>query len=160
MKPMMRLSIEAILIFALEIVLSVVSTIMFTTGVLPQTYTVCVLLALVCLGVTLLLLVLSMIHKANVGYPPSDIAASYICVFAFFAVVTLFMSATGLEPYFTFLFLGYKVFAFGYLGQFLSALIINVIICAVSVVTPILCNKQFEAERIRSYLKDDNGIDS
>ena len=160
MRPMLRLTIEAVIIFVIQMVLSAACTFMFTTGVLPQTYTVCVLLALVCLTVTVVLLIISIIHKAKIGYAPSDVVAIYMCTFAFFAVITMFMAATSLEPYLTYIFLGYKVFAFGNLSRFLSALIVNVIICAVCVVAAILCNKEAEAERIRSYLKDDNGIDS
>lgn len=157
---MIRASIEAILIFVLEMVLSFVCTIMFTNEILPQNYTTCVILAIVCLAITCVLLVISIISKAKRGYNPSDIAAAYIAVFAFFAVVTLFLAIIKLEPFLTHLFLGYKVFAFGVLSRFSSAFIVNVILCAVCVITPILCDKEMNAERIRSYLKDDNGIDS
>ena len=160
MKWMLRLSVEAAIIFVIEMVLSFACTNLFMTGILPQTYTVCVLLALVCLVVTVVLLIVSMILTANKGFAPVDIAVSYLSTFAIFAVVSLFMALVGLEPYFTYMFLGYKVFGFGILSRISSALIVNALICGICVATPVLCNKQIEAERIRRYLQDDNGIDS
>ncbi|MBR5479909.1 MAG: hypothetical protein IKU84_06990 [Clostridia bacterium] len=160
MRPMLRMSLEAVLIFVIQMILSAVSTYLFTSGILPQTYTVCVLLALVCLVFTVVFLVVGIVAKSNRGFPPRDVMVSYLCVVACFAVITLFMAGTGLEPFLTLMFLGYKVFAFGTLPRFLSAIIVNLVIFGLCTLTAVLCNKQAEAERIRSYLKDDNSIDS
>ena len=160
MKWMVRLSIEAFIIYIIQIILSIVSTNLWTNGVVPQNYTVCVLLAIVCLAITVVLLIVSMIHKINKGYAPVDVAASYLMVFVIFAVVTIFLGIVNLDTYLTYLFLGYKVFAFKVLLPIISVIIVNAILFGVCIVTPVLCNKQLEAERIRSYLKNDNGIDS
>lgn len=160
MKWMIRLSLEAFLIFIIQIILSVVSTTLWTKGVVPHNYTACVLLAIVCLATTIVLLVISMRHKINRGYAPVDVAASYMMVFVIFAVITVFLGIINLDTYLTYLFLGYKVFAFQVLLPIISVIIVNAIIFGVCLATPILCSKQLEAERIRSYLQDDNGLDS
>jgi len=140
--------------------LSIVSTTLWTEEIVPQNYTVCVLLAIVCLTITVVLLVISMIHKINKGYAPIDVATSYMLVFVIFAVVTVFLGIINLDKYLTYLFLSYKVFAFKLMPPIISVLIVNAIIFGVCLLTPSLCNKQLEAERIRSYLRDDNSIDS
>ena len=160
MRWMLRISLEAAAIFVLEMILSFISTSLFTRGVIPQNYTACVLLAIVCLAITIVLLVVSMIHKANRGFAPIDIAVSYMTVFIIFAVVSIFLALIGMDKAVTYMFLAYKVFAFKVLPPLASVFIVNAIIGGVCIVTPVLCNKQFEAERIRSYLKNDDGIDS
>lgn len=146
--------LQATGIFVIEIILSVCSTVLFVKGVTPQNYTVCVLLAIMCFLVHVILYVLAVRRSIFGGVKFSDCAPTHLAVFLFFAVVTLCVSALNIEPLYTYLFLEYKVFAFSLLPRFISALIINGILLLVYILVPWLCSTQYELEKIRSYLND------
>lgn len=154
MSHKLKVFLQAIGIFLIEIILSFCSTVLFVKGVTPQYYTVCVLLAIMCFLVHVVLYVFAIRRSIFKGIKFSDCASTHLTVFLFFAVVTLCVSALNIEPLYTYLFLEYKVFAFRLLPRFISALIINGILLLIYILVPWLCSTQYEIEKIRSYLND------
>ena len=135
----------ALAAFVIEIIFSAVCTLIYFQGIAPQTYEACTALANFTFGIFMTALaggiILLNIIYAKKGYALASlwIGLAYLVVFAIFAAVTLLVTLDGnsIEPAYTYLCLGYKIYAFGAFSRFFSALVVNtagVIVCTLTAV--------------------------
>lgn len=123
-------------IYSVSFASSALFTSLFIVGVVPQTYIGCVFCAASCIFLNFIWLAYRTKRSIDSGMEVDDCRSLYLRVFAAHAVVNMIMAFFELEPVYTWFFLPYKLFGFGRLDRWASAMIINFVMLAANYYFP------------------------
>lgn len=120
--PLVKKMIE---IYSVSIASASFFTSIYFVGIVKQEYIWCVFCAAACIFLNFIWLAYRIKRSMDSGMDIHECRVLYLKVFAVHMVVNMIMAIFELEPVYTFMFLPYKLFCFGVLPRFASALIMN-----------------------------------
>jgi len=127
--PISPLGKKMIEIYSVSVASSALFTSLYFVGVVPQEYIWCVFCAAACVFLNFIWLAYRIKRSMDSGMDISECRSLYLKVFLVHAIMNLLAALPGdaLEPVYTFMFLPYKLFCFGVLPRFWSALIMTAV---------------------------------
>ena len=144
--PISPLGKKMIEIYSVSFASSALFTSLFIVGVVPQSYIGCVFCAASCIFLNFIWLAYRTKRSIDSGMEVGDCRGLYLRVFAVHAVLNMILALFEAEPVYTWFFLPYKLFGFGRLDRWASAMIINFVMLAANYYFPAV---PFWLERIQ-----------
>ncbi len=134
--PISPLGKKMIEIYSVSFASSALFTSLFIVGVVPQSYLGCVFCSAACIFLNFIWLAYRTKRSIDSGMDVTDCRSLYLRVFAVQAVLNMIMAILEAEPVYTWMFLTYKLFGFGRLDRWASAMIINFVMLAANYYFP------------------------